>query len=220
MKGLFTVLALFFSLITRGQTVTAIYDSTSLPELYDRVPVGLKITSENGQSRQTEGFLRGNYRWNKIKVSSSNGTFQNGILLLDRKKLAEDKYRVTLSVTLPETSQPFETTLIIPHVEKIRFNHYADSLKRDIHYYLNVEGIFSSGKIFPLDTAAVKFEISTGKMIGQDLVLDLKDTTTKIITVNAVYKNDPGIKVSTNIPVKQLPDDESKILPNNYNKRH
>jgi hypothetical protein len=221
MKGLFTFfLSLFFipAFAQNVKTVTAVYDSTALLELYDRMPIGLKLIYDNGLVRQTEGFLGGNYRWNRIKVSTSNGTFQNGYILLDRKKLVEEQYKVNLSVSIDQLSQV--VTLVVPHVEKIRFNHYADSLKRDIHFYLNVEGEFSSGKVFPLDTSSIKFEVSTGKMIGQDLLLDLKDTTTRVITVNAVYKNDPQINAVTNIPVKQLPDDESKILPNNYNKRH
>jgi hypothetical protein len=95
-------------------------------------------------------------------------------------------------------------------VESIRFNHYADSLKRDIHFYLNVEGVFSSGKIYPLDTSAIQFEASEGKIIGQDLLIDLHSAT-RVITVTAIDKNNPDIKVTTSIPVKQLPDDMSLI---------
>jgi len=217
MKGLLVIFQLLFlSGVAQIKTIKAVYDSTALPELYDRIPLGLKLIYDNGQLRQTEGFLGGNYRWNRVKINTTNGTFQNGYLLLDRSKLPAEQYKVTLSVSAEQVSQTI--TIVIPHVEKIRFNHYADSLKRDIHFYLNVEGEFSSGKIFPLDTSTVRFEVSKGKMIGQDLLLELNDTTTRVITINAVYKNDPGISAVTNVPVKQLPDDESKILPNN--KRH
>ncbi|SFE95827.1 hypothetical protein SAMN05518672_11321 [Chitinophaga sp. CF118] len=225
MKVFLTVLQLLFWLPALSQTngiktITAIYDTTAVAELYDRIPIGLKLIYNNGQLRQTEGFLEGNYRWNRIKVTTSNGSFQDGYLIINRKRLAEQQYKVILSLTFPDAPEPFPVSLALPYVKSIRFNHYADSLKRDIHFYLNVEGIFSSGKIFPLDTSAVKFEVSEGKMIGQDLLLDLKNTTTRIITVTAIYKHDPSIKAVTNIPVKQLPDDESKILPNNYNTRH
>ena len=217
MKIFYAAFILLFWIPVSGQTIkniTAVYDSSAIAELYDRIPIGLKLIYDNGQLRQTEGFLAGNYRWNRIKVTSSNGTFQNGYLLADRQKLAEQEYKVQLEVTIAD-AKPFPVTLNLPHVESIRFNHYADSLKRDIHFYLNVEGVFSSGRIFPLDTAAIKFETNTGKIIGQDLLIDLKDTTTKMVTVTAVYKHDPTIKAVTSIPVKQLPDDMSKILKKN-----
>jgi hypothetical protein len=210
MKIIFTPLLLLFftTAFCQVKTITAIYDSSAVAELYDRIPIGLKIVSNNQELRQTEGFLKGNYRWNRIKVTTTNGTFQNGYLLIDRKLLAEQQYKVQLAVTLQEEKQPFPVTLTLPSVESIRFNHYADSLKRDIHFYLNVEGMFSSGRIYPLDTATIRFETNAGKIIGQDLLIDLKDTTTHIITVTATYKPDPNIKAVTSIPVKQLPDKE------------
>lgn len=210
MKIVLIALQLLLWMPALGQTnsiksIDAFYDSTTVTELYDRIPIGLKLLYNNGQLRQTEGFSQGNYRWNRIKVTTSNGTFQNGYLLIDRKKLADQGYKVQLEVTLAESAQPFPVILTLPHVESIRFNHYADSLKRDIHFYLNVEGVFSSGKIYPLDTTAIRFDTNVGKIIGQDLLLDLKDTT-RSITVTAVYKHDPAIKAVTSIPVKQLPD--------------
>ena len=208
MKIFFTTLQLLLCTSIFGQikSINADYDSTAIAELYNRIPIGLKLIYDNGQLRQTEGFLQGNYRWNRIKVTTSNGTFQNGYLLVDRAKLAEQAYKVQLEVTPAESPKSFPLTLILPHVESIRFNHYADSLKRDIHFYLNVEGMFSSGKIYPLDTTAIRFETNVGKIIGQDLLLEGQDNNTKVITVTAIYKNDSTIKTVTSIPVKQLPD--------------
>lgn len=211
MKLFFTALQLLFWIPALGQTaISATYDPTCVAELYDRIPIGLKLLYDNGQFRKTEGFLQGDYRWNRLKVNTNNGSFQNGTLLINRKQLAEQQYTVQLSVTVPGVAQPFQVPLTLPHVESIRFNHYADSLKRDIHFYLNVEGVFSSGKIYPLDTSTIKFETSEGKIIGQDLLIDLHSAT-RIITVTATDKNNPNIKVTSSIPVKQLPDDMSLI---------
>jgi hypothetical protein len=208
LKILFTALQLLLCTSAIGQikSINAFYDSTVVAELYDRIPIGLKLIEDNGQLRQTEGFLAGNYRWNRIRVTTSNGTFQNGYLLIDRQKLAEQAYKVQLEVTVAGATKSFPVTLVLPHVESIRFNHYADSLKRDIHFYLNVEGVFSSGKIYPLDTTAIRFETNVGKIIGQDLLLEGKDNSTKMITVTAIYKNDTAIQAVSSIPVKQLPD--------------
>jgi hypothetical protein len=211
MRLFFTALQLLLWIPALGQTtISATYDSTCVAELYDQIPIGLKLLYDNGQLRQTEGFLHGDYRWNHLKVTSNNGSFQNGTLLINRKQLAEQQYKVQLSVTLPGVTQPFQVPLTLPYVKSIRFNHYADSLKRDIHFYLNIEGVFSSGKIYPLDTSAVQFEVSEGKMIGQDLLID-RHSVTRTITVTAISKHDPGIRAVTSIPVKQLPDDMSLI---------
>lgn len=211
MRLFFTALQLLLWVPALGQTaISATYDSTCVAELYDRIPIGLKLLYDNGQLKQTEGFLHGDYRWNRLKVTTNNGSFQNGTLQINRQQLAEQQYKVQLSVTVPGVTQPFQVPLTLPYVESIRFNHYADSLKRDIHFYLNIEGMFSSGKIYPLDTSAVKFETSEGKLIGQDLLIDLHSAT-KAVTVTAIYKHDPAIKIVTSIPVKQLPDDMSLI---------
>ncbi|KAA2241632.1 hypothetical protein F0L74_17250 [Chitinophaga agrisoli] len=192
--------------------VAAYYDSTSIVELYDQTPVGLEITYKNGDTRQTEGFMQGDYRWKYIKVTTPDGVFRNGYLSFDRHKVAQQHYQVKLEVTLPEAAgQAFETTLQLPYITGIRFNHYADSLKRGIHFYLNVEARFSTGKIYPLDTAAVRFETSAGKLLGQDLLLPEGDTT-RFITVKAVSRTNPKLAISSVIPVKQKPDDDSMII--------
>lgn len=200
---------LFYSTYAQQNNVTSIkasYDPAAVAELYNNIPVGLEIKYTNGQVRKTEGFLQGNYRWNRIKVSSSNGSWQNGTLLVNRQQLVAANYQVQLTVTLPDTDQPFITALTLPHLESIRFNHYADSLKRGFRFYLNVEGIFSSGKIYPLDTTTVKFETSAGKLLGQDLLLNSNDAVTRFITVTATNKNDTSMSISGTIPVKQLSD--------------
>lgn len=191
---------------TNITSVTASYDPASIAELYDHIPIGLEFKFADGQVKKTEGYLQGNYRWKNIKVISSGGAVQNGYLQIDRQRLAKQNYQVELTVTLPETAQPLTTSLTIPRLESIRFNHYADSLKRGIRFYLNVEGNFSSGKIYPLDTAAVKFTTSAGKLLGQDLLLNSNDATTRSITVTATNKRDPSMSISSTIPVKQLQD--------------
>ncbi|ASZ11386.1 hypothetical protein KTO58_18205 [Chitinophaga pendula] len=204
------------SVATRAQqpvptNIRVVYDSTALPELYDQLSVGLEITFSDGSIKKTEGLLKGNYRWSRLHITSSSGKLENGFLTLDRRQLAQQQYQLSLSVTFPNTDTPLSTTLQLPRLERIRFNHYADSLKRNVHFYLNVEGVFSSGKILPLDTAAVRFQSSTGHLIGQDLLLEKEDTVTRMISLKAISRTDPAISASSVIPVKQLPDDESQI---------
>jgi hypothetical protein len=193
--------------------VTAYYDSSAVVELYNQAPLGLEIRYNNGDTRQTEGFLQGDYRWRNIKVATTDGDVRNGHLYFDRQKLARQQYRVKLLITLPDAGNhpPFETTLQLPYITGIRFNHYADSLKRGIHFYLNVEARFSSGRIYPLDTSSVQLQTSAGRLLGQDLLLNNGDTT-RFINVTATYKPRPGMVARSVIPVKQKADDDSQVI--------
>lgn len=211
MRAFLIIAQLFIFLTAQAQqnniiSVTASYDPAAIAELYDHVQIGLEFKYANGEVKKTEGYLQGAYRWRNIKVISSCGAVQNGYLQIDRQRLARQHYQVELTITVPETAQPLTTKLTIPHLENIRFNHYADSLKRGIRYYLNVEGSFSSGKVYPLDTAAIKFSTSAGKILGQDLLLNINDATTRFITVTATNKRDSSMSITSTIPVKIILD--------------
>lgn len=209
MKSFLLTSFTFITLLATGQqkevkSIKAVYDSTSLPELYNNIPIGLYIAYANGEVRTTSGFLRGNYNWNRIKVVPNCGIFQNGYLLLDRKALISQHYTIQLTITSADIPQSMTADIILPKLDSIRFHHYADSLKRGFHYYLNVEGIFSSGKIFPLDTSAISFEVSDGKLLGQDLLINNNETSIQSVNATATYKNDERLKALTTIPVKKL----------------
>ena len=185
------------------------YDSSAVTELYNSAPIGIQLFYNDSSSQQTTGFLQGNLRWNKLDISSSNGSIRNGILYFNRPQLVRDHYRITLTVSTG--SKPLQTTITLPYLTGIRFNHYADSIKRDIRFYLNVEGKFSSGKVFPLDTSSVRFAASDGEILGQDLLLPKNDTI-KTVTVEAWYKHNDRMYLRSVIPVKQAPDNDSLII--------
>lgn len=211
MKRYLLIPVLFISLLAKAQQakvvrVEAWYDTTAITELYNRVPIGLQLVYSDSSKQQTTGLLRGNLRWNKINVTTSNGTLQNGVLLFNRSQLAKQDYRIIISVS-GQGNTPLEAALVLPRLIGIRFNHYADSIKRDIRYYLNVEGKFSSGRILPLDTASVRLRASAGKVLGQDLLIDKEDTV-KTVAVDAWYKANPDMYSHSILPVKQMPDPE------------
>ncbi|SEA31322.1 hypothetical protein SAMN05660909_01488 [Chitinophaga terrae (ex Kim and Jung 2007)] len=194
------------------------YDSTAVTELYNSTPIGIRFVYSDSSILQTTGYLQGNTRWNKLNVSSSNGSIQNGVLQFNRTQLVKDNYRITLTVNTEENHQ-FQTTLQFPQVIGIRFNLYTDSIKRNIHYYLNVEGKFSSGKVYPLDTSALRFAASDGQILGQDLLLPLQDTV-KTVTVEAWYKPNSKYYIRAQVPVKQAPDNDSLLTnPNDLFKK-
>ncbi|WP_143307772.1 hypothetical protein [Chitinophaga vietnamensis] len=205
--------------------VKAVYDSSAVTELYNRTAIGLIFTYSDSSHRATTGYLHGDYKWKQADVSTSNGNLQNGFLVFNRMQLAQQHYQILLTVNTPENAagKPLQAILTLPHVIGIRFNHYTDSLKREIPFYLNVEGKFNSGKIFPLDTTLIRFSTSAGQLNGQNLVLEKNDTT-RLITVEAWYKPNPNMYLRSVIPVKQLPDKDippmESVSPGRRRGRH
>jgi hypothetical protein len=208
---------LFITLLANAQQASVVriagsYDPGAVTELYNSAPIGIQLFYSDSSTQSTTGYLKGNYRWNKLNISSSNGAIRNGVLYFDRPQLINDQYRITLTVTTDQHT-PLQTTITLPYITGIRFNHYADSIKRDIRFYLNVEGKFNSGKVFPLDTATIRFAASTGKILGQDLLL-AKNDSSKTVTVEAWYKHNNRMYLRSVIPVKQAPDNDSLIMKN------
>ncbi len=217
LKYFLLCVAIGMSLLANAQQakpvrVIAFYDADAVTELYNTAPLGLQLVYSDSSIQKTTGLLEGNLRWNKLKVSSNNGPIQNGILTFNRNQLVKDNYRIALTVTTPDNTS-LQTSLELPTVVGIRFNHYADSVKRDIRFYLNIEGKFSSGKVFPLDTGTIRFATSDGKIIGQDLLLPKNDTI-KFVTVEAWYKANERLYLRSVLPVKQAPDADSLLLKN------
>lgn len=192
--------------------ITAVYDTTAVAELYSSAPIGLEITYADNTRRYTTGLLQGDYRWSELQISSPAGEVRNGILGYNRNRIRGDNYRILLQVTLG--GEQHDVWLQLPYLTGIRFRHYTDSLTRGVHYYLNVEGLFSSGRIFPLDTARIRFSANAGSIIGQDLLVPDQDSATRSVHVKAVYRGNPQINVVSDIPVKQGPEDTSIIIQN------
>jgi hypothetical protein len=210
-KHLLLSISLLLCLLAHAQQpkvarINVWYDTTAVSELYDRVPIGVELVYSDSSSRQTTGMLRGNLRWNKIQVSSSNGSIRDGILYFNRSQLAKDHYRVTITVN-GDGNTTLSNTLTLPYLVGMRFNHYADSIKRNIRYYMNVEGKFSSGRVLPLDTVQLRFRTSAGTVIGQDVLVEQNDTA-KTVIMEAWYKANPNLYIRSEVPVKIMPDPE------------
>ncbi|QEH43434.1 hypothetical protein [Chitinophaga sp. XS-30] len=196
--------------------ITAVFDSAAVAELYSSTPIGLEIRYTDSSVRRTSGLLKGDYSWSRIKVESPDGECRNGVLRFSRNNIRPDNYRIRLLVSLQDEpgNKQHEVDLQLPFLTAIRFRHYTDSLKRGIHFYLNVEGIYNTGKIYPLDTTRVRLYASEGRIIGQDLLIPQEDSVTKAISVSAVYRGNREINAASVIPVKQGADDESLIIEN------
>lgn len=86
-------------------------------------------------------------------------------------------------------------------VDSIYFNLYTDSLKKQVHNYINIDGKYSNGSWLPLTAKDVTLTASEGRFEGNSLILDSGCTAKKII-VKAVLKSNPAIWKEVTIYVK------------------
>ena len=92
-------------------------------------------------------------------------------------------------------------------VDSIYFNLYTDSLKKQVHNYINVDGRFSNGTWLPLTDKDISFTSTAGKFEGNSLILD-SSCTDKKVTIKAVLKSNPAIWREVTIYIKTTPDNE------------
>lgn len=92
-------------------------------------------------------------------------------------------------------------------IDSIYFNLYTDSLKKQVHNYINIDGKLSNGTWLPLTEKDITFTCSTGKFEGNSLILD-SACTEKKVTIKAVLKSNPSIWRETTVYIKTTPDNE------------
>lgn len=88
-------------------------------------------------------------------------------------------------------------------VDSIFFHLYTDSLKKGTHNYINVDGKLSNGNWLPLTNKEIDFTSSTGKFVGNSLIIDTAFRGEKV-TVKAVLKNNTAIWKETTIYIKKV----------------
>ena len=88
-------------------------------------------------------------------------------------------------------------------VDSIFFHLYTDSLKKGTHNYINVDGKLSNGRWLPLTNKEIDFTASSGKFIGNSLVIDTAFKGEKV-TVKAVLKNNKAIWKEIDIYIKKV----------------
>jgi hypothetical protein len=187
------------------EEVKAAYDPGSIPEVINTIPVGFTFYLSGNHQESTKGFLQGQIRWNSLEVSSPQGIVHNGQFTFNREKIWQNGHEADFEIKM--RGKVINCKLPLPYVKKIRFNLYTDSLKKGEPFYLNVEGKFSSGRTYPLDTGMVAFcKSGGGKLAGQSLLVSHQDTGTHVIMVYSRLKMDPQIRDSILVPVKILPN--------------
>jgi hypothetical protein len=90
-------------------------------------------------------------------------------------------------------------------VDSIFFNLYTDSLKKGTHNYINVDAKMSDGSWRPLMEKDIEFSSSACKFSGNELIIppDFKEDK---ITIKAVLKSNPALKLERTVWIKRKPD--------------
>ena len=71
--------------------------------------------------------------------------------------LLSDMKKIILLFIIAATASP----LFAQKVDSIYFNLYTDSLKKDQHNYINVDGKLSNGRWMPLSAKEIEFSCSS-----------------------------------------------------------
>ena len=94
-----------------------------------------------------------------------------------------------------------------PKIDSIFFHLYTDSLKKGQYNYINVDGKLSDGSWMPLSSKEIDFTTSAGIFEGNELIIPA-DFKPEKVTVKAVLKSNPALKLEKIIWIKKLPDPE------------
>ena len=92
-------------------------------------------------------------------------------------------------------------------VDSIYFNLYTDSLKKQVHNYINIDGKLSNGNWLPLTEKDIVFSSTSGKFEGNSLILD-SACTEKKVTIKAVLKSNPVIWREITVYIKTTANTE------------
>lgn len=87
-------------------------------------------------------------------------------------------------------------------VESISFNLYTDSLKKNVHNYINVDGKLSNGKYMPLDATHLTFISNYGIWEGNSLIIDSSYKKDSVV-VTVTLKQNTTVTQSITIYLKK-----------------
>ncbi|MBC6492290.1 hypothetical protein ACFSQD_02175 [Flavihumibacter stibioxidans] len=91
--------------------------------------------------------------------------------------------------------------------DSIAFHLYTDSLKKGVHNYINVDGIYPGGRWLPMTSKEIRFSSDGGQFEGNSLVLP-QDFNREKVTITATYLPNPRLSITTTVYLKKLPDNE------------
>lgn len=195
MKNLFLFFIFTILLIpAKAQEYRLGYDGKSLPELYERTNIFVEV-------RKGNEFIIVSPR--QYRLTTRDARLSGNVLTYDRAKIYQDSGLVNFNLSIGGRNVPL--SLNLPVLEDIYFNMYTDSIKPILNYYVNLEGKFSNGRVFPLDTSFATITADQGTMNGYEWILP-KEHNFDSVTFVAISKLNPAITKSKTLYLKKYKD--------------
>jgi hypothetical protein len=189
------ILTMITVLNVNAQECRVRYDPNSLPELY---------TTVQFFAAQRVGDVYNKLPVRKYKLSTTDGKpDKNNIFIFDRERIYANKGVVNF--TLLVDGKEIACPVTLPVLKDIRYNLYTDSIKPILNYYVNVEGEFTSGKIFPLTTDFITITADKGEMRGMEWIIP-KERNFDRVTFTVRSKFDPAMEKKATLFIRKFKD--------------
>ena len=176
-----------------GQTYRLAYDPATIPELYHTTHIYLEERAGGGFEE-----IRGRYR-----ISSEDADLDGMTITYSPAALRAAGGKLRFSAQIRGEQVPL--TLTLPLLQELRFNLYTDSIKPILNFYVNIEGIFSSGRIFPLTEEHVTVSSDVGTMKGLEWIPPANRNFDRVV-FQAVSRADPSISRTITVYLKRQAD--------------
>lgn len=156
MRLLATILLLIVCGSSHAQAYRITYDSSTIPELYFETKLALEQQVGNQWMPVRERYT--------IRSKQPGIAMKNNTIHYDPQALTDNNGIVWLDVKLGDSS--VQLPVILPRLTQIRIRPYTDSIKPILDFYVPVDGIFSTGRVFPISADQVSVTASIGSMQG------------------------------------------------------
>lgn len=180
-----------FSFPAKGQEFWIQWAPHQVPELFSPLRFDLLIT-EKGKSRSLDP--------EDYELIPSWGWVRDGYFYFEEKDRA--LHRGQLTYLLRYRGAAHEGRDSLPYLLDIRLHPYTDSIKPVMDFYLPVEGRYSSGKIYPLDSSRIRLKASWGQIQAMSWAPGPKDSARSVV-FEAVYRYDSTIRTTITLPLRR-----------------
>lgn len=200
MKRLMFFVSLIISSCTGiSQEYRVVYDASTLPELYDQTNIYVE-QKQGGDFRRLPA--------NKYKLSATGAELKGSQLSWNKAALYRNKGVLDMNLRIDGRDMPVK--LALPVLEEIRINAYTDSIKPILNYYLNVEGKFTNGKVYPLDAGYVTVTADNGTMKGLEWVAP-KERNFEKVNFTVTNRFEPADVKTITLYLKKFKDPRDDI---------
>lgn len=202
---LFFLLVFSLPVLAIAQTYHLSYSPDDMPELYNSISIFVDNVVD-GTAKPAKGY--------QLFYKANDEAFfvKKGVIELNKRELYEQNG--VLNFIIKKGGKEIPSSLTLPILKDIRFNLYTDSIKPVLDYYLNIEGEFTNGQIYPLDNSLIDVSSSQGEMDGMTWIKP-KVIDFDSVTFTAVCRYNPAIAKDITLFIKQWQDPRDKLNDKN-----